>query len=192
MHAMNWADWLIIIIIAISTLISIKRGFIKEALSVANLLLAVFLAWTFAPLLAPKLAGTIDSATLRYISALGIVFVSSLLIGAALNFILSSLIKAGGLSGTDRLLGMLFGALRGLVIVMTCIVFLPKALPVKQDSWWNESLLISKLSVFEDRFTEARIAIQGAVRALFTKENQQKLENKLPESMQDNERDQKS
>lgn len=183
MLALNLADWLIIIIVVISTLMSIRRGFVKEALSLVNLLFAVFIAWAFAPLLADRLTGTIESATLRYVSSLGILFIASLMLGAALNFVLASLLKAGGLSGTDRLLGTLFGALRGLVIVMTLLVFAPKALPVDQEAWWVNSAFIPKLAAFEDSFTESRVAVQSWIEGLFTKENQQRLQESLPEQM---------
>ena len=181
MNSLNWADWIIIAIVIVSMLISIKRGFVKEALSLVNLLLALFIAWVFAPLLAPKLYPALESATFRYLAALAILFISSLLLGAALNFIIASLLKAGGLSGTDRFLGTLFGAARGLVIVMTLVVFLPKLLPVEEDNWWQESRTIPALQSFEGDFTKARLAVQSSIMRLFNRDNAERLRNAVPE-----------
>ena len=79
-------------------------------------------------------------------------FVATLLVGGAVNYLLSTLIRATGLSGTDRLLGVLFGAIRGFVIIMVIVLYLPKMVPVDRDLWWSESRLISHFLSFEDKF----------------------------------------
>lgn len=152
MAVFNWADWAIIVILSLSCAISLVRGFVKEALSVAIWIIAFGVATWFSPKLAPLLAVYIDAISLRQMAAFASLFVATLLIGSAVNYLLSTLIKATGLSGTDRLLGVLFGFIRGIVIIMVIVLYLPKMVPVDQDAWWSDSSLIPHFLSFEDKF----------------------------------------
>ncbi len=152
MAVFNWADWVIIAILSLSCAISLIRGFVKEALSVAIWIIAFGVASWFSPKLAPLLAVYIDVISLRQMVAFASLFVATLLVGGAVNYLFSTLIKATGLSGTDRLLGVLFGATRGFIIIMVIVLYLPKMVPVDQDLWWSESRLISHFLSFEDKF----------------------------------------
>lgn len=145
---MNSADWAIVIILTLSSVISLVRGFAKEALSLVFLVIAVVAANLFSENLEPHLKPFIETPSLRALAALILVFVGVLLLGALLNFGLGLLIKASGLSGTDRLLGMLFGFLRGLFIVMTLMIYLPVYLPVKADDWYQTSKIIPYLEPY--------------------------------------------
>lgn len=148
----NWADWLIVAILVISSLISLKRGFVKEALSMAIWILAFLVASWFSLQVAPWFAPYIEQPSLRHIAAFAALFIVTLIVGGIVNYLLSSLISATGLSGTDRLLGVLFGLLRGLLIVMVAVVYLPQVVAVTQDSWWQQSALIPHFLSLEDRF----------------------------------------
>jgi len=75
--------------------------------------------------------------------------VAVLLVGAAVNYLLGRLVAATGLSGTDRLLGLLFGALRGALIVLAGTILLPQMLPVEEDLWWKDSQIIPLFRQFE-------------------------------------------
>lgn len=146
---MNWADWLIIAILVLSTLISLVRGFLKEVMSLVIWVAAAILAMIFHDNLAVLLEGMIATASLRYITAWLILFVAILLVGSLLNYLLGKLVEATGLSGTDRLLGMLFGLFRGAVIIIVLLIFAQQLLPVDQDQWWRESVLIPYFVPFE-------------------------------------------
>lgn len=146
---MNWADWIIVAIIGISCLISIKRGFVKEAISLAIWALAFFVAVAFDDRLAVLFQGSIESASLRFVLAFGLLFVATLVVGAMFNYLLGELVKITGLSGTDRLLGMVFGLARGLIVIMALLITLPMVVPVNQDLWWNQSVLIPQLLLME-------------------------------------------
>ena len=155
----NWADWAIITILAISSLISLKRGFVKEALSLAVWVIAFGVASWFSPLLAPLLAAYLNTPSVQQMVAFALLFVSTLLVGGAVNYLLATLIKATGLSGTDRLLGILFGAFRGAVIIMVLVVYLPKIVPLNEDVWWQQSALISQFLSFEGGFRQFVTAV---------------------------------
>jgi len=88
------------------------------------------------------LAHWIETPTIRTVLAFGALFIATLIIGGLLTYLLRTLVAATGLGGLDRLLGMAFGAARGLLIVLAIVILLPMALPVKEDAWWHESRLI--------------------------------------------------
>jgi membrane protein required for colicin V production len=77
----------------------------------------------------------------RIATAFGILFFMTLILGGLISFILNHLIEKTGLTGTDRLLGLLFGVLRGAVLV-SIMVMLAGVSPLPEDPWWKQSLLI--------------------------------------------------
>lgn len=164
---MNWADWTIVVILVLSSLISIKRGFVKEALSLATWILAVIIALLFSDRLAVLLADSITTPSVREVVAFAILFITTLLVGAMVNYLISELVRITGLSGTDRVLGMIFGLARGFIIVMALLIFLPSLVPVEQDSWWHESRLIPHFLSFEDWARSAATDVSRIFSGLF-------------------------
>ena len=156
----NWADWSILAIIALSSLFSLKRGFVKEALSLVTWVAAFVIARTFNPNLQTLLVDLIDTTVLRAVAAFAILFIGTLIVGAIINNLIGLLIKMTGLSTTDRLLGVIFGVARGLIIVVVTIALL-RVTPAVDGIWWKESVMITKLqvieqwsrTVFEDQFS---------------------------------------
>ncbi len=146
---MNWADLTIVGIIGISSLISIARGFVKEAISLVIWALAFFVAVTFHERLAVLLQDSVQSASLRYIISYVALFLATLLVGSMVKYLLGELIKMTGLSGTDRMLGIAFGLSRGVIIVMAILIFLPMGFPVEQELWWQQSMLIPEFLLME-------------------------------------------
>lgn len=138
---MSWVDLIIIAIIVISALISLVRGFVKESISLASWLFAGFIALTYFTPLADLLEPYIESPTVRTGSSFAILFVCSLIIGAIINFMASQLVSKTGLSGTDKSLGVVFGAARGVLIVVI-LVLLAGMTPMPSESWWKESTMI--------------------------------------------------
>jgi membrane protein required for colicin V production len=146
---MNWADWTIIAIIGISSLISISRGFVKEAISLAIWGLAFFVAVAFHERLAVLLKDTVQSASLRYMISYTTLFIATFIVGAMVKHLIGELVKITGLRGTDRLFGMVFGITRGAIIIMALLILLPMGFPVEQDVWWQQSLLIPHFLLVE-------------------------------------------
>lgn len=164
---MNWADWAIIGILALSSGIGLIRGLVKEALSLAVWVAAVIIAKTFSPQLAVLLSNAIETPSLRELAAFAVLFVLTLILGAMANYLVGALVKITGLSGTDRLLGLLFGVARGFIIVMMIIVFLPSILPVDQDPWWQQSVLVGQLLQFESWARALFSAVAASAAGLF-------------------------
>lgn len=149
MDALIWIDWVIITLIAVSTLISLKRGFVKEALSLVTWVGAFVIARTFHPQMQSLLESTVETPLVRLVAAFAILFFATLIVGAIVNNMIGHLIHATGLTATDRVLGMTFGLLRGVVIVIVAIAF-TRYTPLANDTWWNTSIMIDRLSVVED------------------------------------------
>ena len=137
---MTWVDYFIIGIISLSAVISLIRGFIREAFSLAAWILAFWISWMFFRDLAVHL-DMIEVQSLRLGAAFGILFLITLILGALVNFLIGQLVQKTGLSGTDRVIGVLFGVARGAVLV-SIMVLLAGLTPFPNDAWWQESQLI--------------------------------------------------
>jgi len=114
MATLNWVDYGIVTIIAVSVVISFLRGFVKEAVSLVVWLLAAFVAVKFSGFFAHHLEPYISSLSLRYILVFIVLFFLILMIGIFISVFVSSFIHKSGLSFVDRLLGLVFGAGRGI------------------------------------------------------------------------------
>lgn len=148
MTEFNWADWTLFVIIALSSLMSLKRGFIKEALSLATWVVAFVVARTFHPNFQTLLTDSIEQPTLQVIAAFSILFVGTLLIGAGVNFLVGTLIRLTGLTPIDRTLGVAFGLARGLILSVVMIAVL-RLTPLTHSDWWQNSVMIENLAILE-------------------------------------------
>ncbi len=137
----NWADYAIAGVITLSVLISIIRGFVREAISLATWIAAFWVAFTYSHQFSSILEHTIKSEAIRFFATFGVLFITTLILGAVVNYIIGQLVDGTGLSGTDRLLGILFGAARG-VLLISVILMAAKMTPASQESWWKDALLI--------------------------------------------------
>jgi membrane protein required for colicin V production len=146
---MNWVDWTIIGIIAISAVLSLRRGFVKEAISLASWVAAFIVGRLFSDVLADIISGYLDvPPSVHLLIAFSVLFIATLIVGNLLASLIGGLVHATGLSATDRILGVGFGVLRGGLVVVIMIVLL-KMTPAIQDPWWNESVLIPHFLVME-------------------------------------------
>ena len=138
---MSWLDIIIVVIIALSALISLVRGFVKESISLVTWILAGVVALRYFSALAGLLEAYIANEMLRNMAAFGVLFIITLIVGAIVNFMMSQLVSKTGLSGTDKALGVVFGAARG-VLIVTMLVLLASQTPMPTAEWWQESLAV--------------------------------------------------
>jgi membrane protein required for colicin V production len=124
--------------LVVSAGVGVWRGFVKEALSLLTLLVAIWLAWRFATLVAPKLSNWAADQDVRVWIARGIIFALALVLGALVSWLARQLIRHTGLSGVDRMLGAAFGFARGILIVGLLVLALD-FLDLDQDGWWQSA-----------------------------------------------------
>lgn len=138
---MNWADVVILVIIALSAVIGFFRGFLREAVGLATWALAFYLAFIAAERVAAWLTQWISSNSIRIAVAFAAVFIVVLIVGAIINYLLGRLVSKTGFSGTDRMLGGVFGVVRGAAILVL-LALLAGMTPFPGDAWWQDSVFI--------------------------------------------------
>jgi membrane protein required for colicin V production len=141
---MNWPDYAILAVIAISILVGALRGFIKEVFSLLVWAAAFVIAYQFGGDVAALMEDTVRLPSVRTAMGFTGLFVAVLLLGGLLNYLLGRMVESTGLSGTDRLLGGVFGAARGLALVVATLL-VAGFTPIPADPWWQESRTIERL-----------------------------------------------
>jgi membrane protein required for colicin V production len=132
-------DYVVIAVVAASVLLGIWRGVVGEIISLAAWVLAFFAARQWGSELGQSLyAGAIHEPGWRVIAGYVTVFVGVLIVMSLLRLALRGLLKALGLGLTDRLLGVLFGVLRGVAIVFILVAVGGMTSAPKQP-WWTEA-----------------------------------------------------
>lgn len=146
---MNWPDYAILAVMAISIGVGALRGFIMEVFSLLVWVAAFGLAYHFAGDVAVLMEGSVTLPSARIAMGFAGLFIAVLLVGGLINYLLGRLVESTGLSGTDRLLGGAFGAARGLALVLV-LLLVAGLTPLPEDPWWQESRVIARLMPMVD------------------------------------------
>ena len=148
-------DYAIVAVIVISAGVSLVRGFAREAISLAGWILAVWLSVTQLELVAAHLTPYIELPSLRLGVAFLAVFMAVLIVTGFVVFLVGLMVEKTAMSGTDRVLGVVFGLARGVAIVGV-LVALAGLTPLPQDPWWRESVVLP-------HFERLALEIRGAL-----------------------------
>lgn len=138
-------DWVIVGVVGLSALISIRRGFVKEALSLFTWISAVLIARLFAAQLTVVLEPYVETDLLRLGASYLILFIATLALGGMVNHLVGEFVRMTGLSGLDRLLGTFFGFARGGVIILVIVALMHYVLPVEKKDWYQQSQFIPQI-----------------------------------------------
>jgi membrane protein required for colicin V production len=138
---MNWLDYALIAVVAVSIVFGFVRGLLREVIALVTWIAAVWLAWAYGPDLEPHLGGALADAGVRPWAARTLVFLAVLLLGTAIGMLVTHFIRLSIFSGIDRLFGGAFGLLRGLAM-LGVFVILCHAMRLTGESWWRESILV--------------------------------------------------
>lgn len=131
-------DWVVVVVLAASVLLGLWRGLVYEVLSVLNWLAAFLLAQWLAPRAAEMLPLHRAGESVQYAAGFVVVFIAALFAGGLLAWLTSKLVAAVGLRPVDRVLGGMFGVVRGIVAVLAIAVVVHLA-GLDAGAWWTES-----------------------------------------------------
>ncbi len=119
----------------------------REAFSLANWVVAALVARGASSEISEWLAQWIDTPSIRYAVAFAALMLASLIIGGVLIGLVVRLVRASGLGFADRMLGLVFGFARGVLLVLLGLALVRFGLPVEEDSWWQSSMLVPIFNV---------------------------------------------
>ncbi|WP_099866314.1 CvpA family protein [Pararhizobium haloflavum] len=116
-------DGILIGITLFSAVLAMVRGFSREVLSVASWIAAAFAAYTFYPLLVPFASDYTTSATVATIGSAAVIFLVALIIVSFITMRIADFIIDSRIGALDRTLGFVFGAARGVLLVVVGMLF---------------------------------------------------------------------
>ena len=135
---MSSTDWILVALLAASMLLGALRGLVYEVLSVMGWIAAFLLAQWFAPTVSEKLPMQGSGETLRFAAAFVLVFIASVFAAGLISSLMKKLISAVGLRPVDRILGAIFGAFRGLILLLALSVVVHMT-ALHESEWWTDS-----------------------------------------------------
>jgi membrane protein required for colicin V production len=139
---MTTVDYILAAAIVLSTVFGCIRGFLRESVALLGWLVGLWLAWRYASIVEPYLGGALKGTLLQVWVARLLVLTAVVAAGWLLGSLLSYLVQRSGLTlGVDRLLGGLFGLVRGAVIVGFGVM-LGQASELQAEPWWKASRLL--------------------------------------------------
>ena len=138
---MIWIDWVLLGVLAVSTIIGLWRGLVREVMSILIWVVAIWAALKYSEVAAGYLSSWITMPSMQGLVGFAGVLLVTLAVGGLLVWLIGKLVDSTGLSGTDRTFGMLFGVARG-VIIIAVAVLVARFTVIPQDPWWQESTLL--------------------------------------------------
>lgn len=128
-------------VMGLSGLVGLMRGLVREVLSLMTWGVAIWAGIRFSHDMAALLESFIPSPTARIAAAFGLIFILTLIMAGMVGFVLAKILETTGLSGVDRMAGLLFGVARG-VLILTVGVFLARSTPFPKEPTWQAAQLI--------------------------------------------------
>ncbi len=138
MQALSAVDWILLAVLGLSLLLGMWRGIVQEVLSLAGWVAAFYVSQMYAPAAAAWLPMEGSSQMLRYAAGFVVVFVAVLVGTVLVSALIKKLISAVGLGPLDRLLGSLFGLMRGVVILLAVTVLVGMT-PMRDTEAWKQA-----------------------------------------------------
>lgn len=132
-------DWIFVGVLLVSMLLGAWRGLVFEVLSLVSWVAAFVLAQWLAGDVAQRLPMSGASDVVRYAAGFVLVFVAAVMLGSLLATLIKSLMSAVGLRPVDRVLGAVFGVMRGVLLLLLATVLVGMT-PMKASNTWQESV----------------------------------------------------
>jgi len=145
MHVLNisWVDIAVVVVLLVSTILAVARGFVRETLSILAWAAAAVATLYFGPALAKLLAAKISTPLLGPVLAFAGIFLAVLIPLSFLSFRLSERVRKSPIGAIDRSLGVPFGLVRGLVLIGIAYLAVSLVIPVRaQPVWLTQARLL--------------------------------------------------
>ena len=130
---MTWIDAAALLIVVLSAMFSMVRGFVREVLGVFAWVGAALAAFRFYPLVLPYVNSVLPMKNLVVYVSMGLVFLVTLIVLSIVSALIGGFVRESALSGLDRSLGVVFGLVRGAVIV--CLAYVALSVAVDPAQW---------------------------------------------------------
>lgn len=138
---MSILDIVIGIIFLISLIIGLLRGFVREVLSIVTWVASIWLGIQFYAIAGQYFRGILNNEILRDAAGFVVVFFGSLIVLSIISFLINKIVAKSGIKGTDRVLGSVFGLIRG-VLVIALLVVVARSISLQNTDMWQSSQLI--------------------------------------------------
>ncbi len=134
-------DWVLLGVVALSALMGAMRGIVVEVLSLVVWIAAFWLAFSYGAAISGLFTAQVHDAAARLLVAYALVFIAALIIGSVVTWLVGKLVRSIGLGGIDRLLGMLFGVVRGFALACVLVLLLGLTGLPREPSWHSSPLI---------------------------------------------------
>ncbi|MCP5327861.1 MAG: CvpA family protein [Steroidobacteraceae bacterium] len=138
---MTPVDYVILAIAVASALLGVIRGFLREAISAATWIVALWAAWQHSDFVRPWLGGALAAEPYGTWGARALVVFAVLILGTLVGMLAGQFVRVSLFSGLDRFLGFLFGLLRGVVVIGLAVI-VATTLRLDGEPWWKQSKLM--------------------------------------------------
>jgi membrane protein required for colicin V production len=135
-------DWVFLGLLMLSLLVGAVRGLVHEILSLLAWVVGFVMAQAFAPAVGAMLPITGASEMIRYAAGFLVVFIAFMLASGLMSFVLKKALSSVGLRPVDRVLGSIFGGLRGVLLVWAATLVIGMT-PLQTSDWWKSSTAVS-------------------------------------------------
>ncbi len=145
---MTMFDIAVIAVLAVSGVLAFARGFVHEVLSIVGWIGAIFATMYATPLLKPFMLQVIEDEFFASLALGVIIFISTLVILSMFTKAISRKVKDSALGALDRALGLLFGLVRGAIVICLAYIALEWVIPAdEQGPWVREAKSIQMVEI---------------------------------------------
>lgn len=130
-------DYILLVLLVGSTLFSMTRGLVKEIIALASWFVAFYVAINYGDMFARWLPNAISGEALRMVVAFVVLFIGTRIVMMFLAKLLKLVLGASGLTSMDRLLGALFGFVKGVLIALVLVLVCGLTRIPQQPFWKN-------------------------------------------------------
>jgi membrane protein required for colicin V production len=145
-------DVIVIVVVLISAILAMVRGFVREVLSIASWVAAAAAAYFFYKPVVPLVRGWFDSEPVAMIVSAAAVFFVALIVASYVTMKISDWVIDSRVGAFDRAFGFLFGAARGVLLLVVAMHFFVALVP-KPPTWVTEARSKPVLDNLDARLT---------------------------------------